>query len=123
MKDLDANMSYRVYPKRWLMLVLLIPIIVSSEIFWLSFAPIASFAQEYYHTSSLNINLFSMSYMLMYIIFTMPASYVIEKYGYKRSVMIGVVLTVVFGAARFLFAPQFIIVLISQFLLAAGQPF
>ncbi|MDD5017299.1 MAG: MFS transporter [Eubacteriales bacterium] len=123
MKDTVDSMPYRVYRSRWLILVLLIPVIVSSEIFWLTFAPIASFAQEYYHTSSLGINLFSMSYMLMYILFTMPASYVIEKFGFKRSVMIGAGMTAVFGAARFLFAENFTIVLLSQFLLAAGQPF
>lgn len=119
----EAGPSYKVYSSRWRNLALLIPIIVASEIFWLTFAPIESIAKEFYNTSSFNISLFSLSYMVMYILFTMPASLVIEKYGYKRSVIIGVILTVVFGATRYVFAENFIIVLISQFLLAAGQPF
>ena len=118
-----ANQAYRVYKSRWLTLALLIPIIVATEVFWLTFAPIESAAMEYFGQSSFGISLFSLSYMLMYIVFTMPASYVIEKYGYKVSVMIGAALTVVFGAARYFFAGSFFIVLVSQFLLAAGQPF
>ncbi len=121
--DIRTSPSYRIYKSRWLTLALLIPIIVASEVFWLTFAPIEGVAQEFYNTSSLNISLFSMSYMLMYILFTMPASWVIEKFGFKISVLIGAGLTVVFGATRYFFAHDYLVVLISQFLLAAGQPF
>jgi FLVCR family MFS transporter 7 len=119
----NGDPTYKVFKSRWTTLALLIPIIVASELFWLTFAPIESAAKEFYNTSTFNISLFSLSYMLMYIIFTMPASFVIERFGYKTSVVIGAALTVVFGAARYFFAESFIIVLISQFLLAAGQPF
>lgn len=118
-----AGIKYKVYSYRWVVLLCLIPIIVSSEIFWLTFAPIATLAMDTYKVSSFSIDLFSMSYMFMYIIFTIPASWVIEKYGFKASIIIGSILTVVFGATRFVFAENFIIVLVSQFLLAAGQPF
>jgi FLVCR family MFS transporter 7 len=64
----DAGPSYKVYRNRWLNLVLLIPIIVASEVFWLTFAPIESLAKEFYTTSSFNISLFSLSYMVMYIL-------------------------------------------------------
>ncbi len=118
-----TGIKYKVYPYRWVVLLCMIPIIISSEIFWLTFAPIATAAAKYYQVSSLSIDLFSMSYMFMYIVFTIPASWIIEKYGFKVSVIIGSILTVVFGATRFVFAENFIIVLVSQFLLAAGQPF
>lgn len=115
--------DYKVYRSRWLMIVLLIPIIIANELFWLTFAPIEQAACDFYNASRMDISLFSISYMLMFILFTMPASYVIEKFGYKVSVVIGTLLTVVFGATRYFFAQDFMIVLISQFLLAAGQPF
>jgi FLVCR family MFS transporter 7 len=118
-----SSAPYRTFGYRWVVLFTLVPVIVASEIFWLTFAPIVSYAKEFYNTSSLNIDLFSMSYMLMYIVFSMPASYIIEKFGFKTSVIIGSALTVVFGATRFIFATNFAVVLVSQFLLAAGQPF
>jgi MFS transporter, FLVCR family, MFS-domain-containing protein 7 len=119
----DPNTQYRTDPFRWVILMLIVPIIVSSEIFWLTFAPIASYTQTFFNTSSLNVDLFSMSYMLMYIVFTLPASWVIEKYGYRRALIIGGLLTVIFGIARAVFVSHFAIVLIAQFLVAAGQPF
>lgn len=117
------NVPYKKDPRRWLILFLIVPIIVSSEIFWLTFAPIASYAQDFFHTTGLGVNLFSMSYLLMYIVFSFPASWVIEKYGFRTALIIGSLLTVVFGLARFVFADYFGLVLAAQFLVAAGQPF
>lgn len=115
--------EYKVYPFRWLLLVIILPIIIASEIFWLTFAPISSQAAGLYHVGTLGIDMFSMSYMLMYIVFMVPASWVIDKYGYKASLMIGAAITAIFGTTRFLFAGDYMLALISQFLLAAGQPF
>lgn len=115
--------KYRVFSYRWVILAVLVPIIIATEIYWLSFAPIASMAEEFYGVSSLGITMFSMSYMLMYIIFTIPASWVIDKYGAKVSVLIGAFLTAGFGIIRFAFADVFAIVFITQFFIAIGQPF
>ena len=80
-------------------------------------------AEKYYGVSSLSISMLSMSYMIMFIIFSMPASYVIDKFGYRYSLIIGALLTAVFGLIRALYADNFTIVLISQFIIAVGQPF
>ena len=61
--------------------------------------------------------------MLMYILFTIPASWVIDKYGARRSVMIGALITAVFGIVRYAFADVYVIVLITQVFIAIGQPF
>lgn len=113
----------RVYRSRWAILLLTVPIIVASEIFWLTFAPVASESMAYFQTTGLGVDLFSMSYMIMYILLTIPASWVIERYGFRVSLIIGSLLTVVFGAARFFLAGNYPLVLAAQFLIAAGQPF
>ena len=64
-----------------------------------------------------------MIYMLMYILFTIPASWVIDKYGAKRSVLIGAVITAVFGLIRYAFSDVFVVVLVTQIFIAIGQPF
>jgi len=115
--------TYKVYPYRWLILAVMVPIIISTEIYWLAFAPIASLAENFYGVSSLGITMFSMIYMLMYILFTIPASWVIDKIGAKPAVLIGAIITAVFGLVRFAFAEVFAIVLITQFFIAIGQPF
>jgi MFS transporter, FLVCR family, MFS-domain-containing protein 7 len=115
--------EYRVYSFRWVVLLLIVPIIVSSEICWLTFAPVASDAMAFYRTSGLGIDLFSMSYMIMYIVMTIPVSWIIEKLGFRVSLIIGSLLTAVFGAARFFVAGNLALTLAAQFLIAAGQPF
>lgn len=108
---------------RWVILLAIIPVLISTQIMWLSLAPISSIAEKYYGVSSMAIALFSMSYMIMFIFFSFPASWVVDKYGYRYSLIIGAVITAVFGLVRAIFADNFTIVLISQFIIAIGQPF
>lgn len=117
MKSKDIS-SYR-----WIIVLAIVPIIISTEIMWLSLAPISSMAESFYGVSGMKIALFSMSYMIMYIIFSIPASWVVDKYGYRYSLIIGASLTAIFGLIRALCADNFTIVLISQFIIAIGQPF
>jgi FLVCR family MFS transporter 7 len=108
---------------RWIILLAIVPIIVSTEIMWLSLAPISSMAESFYGVSSMSISLFSMSYMIMYIIFSLPASWVVDRFGYRHSLIIGALITAVFGLVRAIFAENYTIVLLAQFVIAIGQPF
>lgn len=117
MKDHSVS-SYR-----WVILLSIIPIIISTEMMWLSLSPISSIAEEYYGVGEFSITLFTMSYMIMFVIFSVPASWVIDRYGYRCSLIIGALLTAVFGFTRAFFADSFTVVIISQFFIASGQPF
>lgn len=108
---------------RWLILLAIVPIIVATEMMWLSLAPISGMAENFYGVSSLSVSLFSMSYMIMYIVFSLPASWVVDRFGYRYSLIIGASITAVFGLIRALFAENFSIVLLAQFVIAIGQPF
>ena len=108
---------------RWVILFTIFPIIVSTEMMWLSFAPISSMAQSFYGVSSLSIDMLSMSYMIMFIIFSIPASWVVDKFGYRHSLIIGALLTAVFGVVRAVFADNFAVIMFAQFMIAVGQPF
>ncbi len=115
--------QYKVFGYRWVILAAIVPAIICTEMFWLTLAPVASLAAEYYGVGSLEISMFSTSYMIMYILFTFPASWVIDKFGYRQSLTIGCLITAVFGILRIVFANQFGIVLACQFAIAIGQPF
>jgi Arabinose efflux permease len=110
-------------PYRWLILLAIVPIIVSTEMMWLSLAPISSMAEAFYSIGSMSVALFSMSYMIMFILFSIPASWIVDRYGYRYSLIIGAAITAVFGCFRAIFADNFMIVLITQFVIAIGQPF
>lgn len=117
------EMQYKLYRYRWVILFAVVPIILCTEMFWLSLAPISSLVQEYYHIGSMEVSLFTSSYMIMYILFTLPASWVIDKFGYRPSLIIGALLTALFGVLRIFVADNFTAVLVTQFIIAAGQPF
>ncbi|MDN5559075.1 MAG: MFS transporter, partial [Ruaniaceae bacterium] len=108
---------------RWVVLFAVFPMIVSNEIMWLSIAPVSSMAQEFYGVGAARIDILSISFMLMFILFSVPASWVIDRFGFRTSLIIGALLTAIFGMVRAGFADNFTIVLISQFLIAIGQPF
>ncbi|MDO4545017.1 MAG: MFS transporter, partial [Bacillota bacterium] len=113
----------QVSPYRWVILFTTVPIIVATEMMWLTFSPIASIMEESYGVSNFAVNMLATSYMIMFIVFCIPASYVIDRFGFKASLLIGAVLTGVFGFTRAAFADSFTLVIVSQFLVAAGQPF
>lgn len=110
-------------PYRWVILFSIVPIIISTEMMWLSLAPISSLAENYYQVSGYWITLFTMSYMIMFVIFSIPASWVIDRYGYRCSLVFGAVLTAFFGLTRAFFSDNFTLVILSQFMIAVGQPF
>jgi cyanate permease len=64
-----------------------------------------------------------MSLMIVYIIVSIPASWMIDTYGFRIAVGIGAVLTAVFGLTRSLAGDNYTLVLISQIGIAVGQPF
>ena len=94
-----------------------------NQLLWITFAPITSSAAKYYQASDLSIGLLSMSFMIVYILVSIPASWVIDTYGIRIAVGTGAVLTGVFGLMRGLVASNYALVLVAQIGIAIGQPF
>jgi len=113
----------KVYPYRWVMLSAFMLVVLMNQLMWISFAPITSIAANFYGVSDLLIGLLSMSFMLVYIVVSLPASWVIDKFGLRVAVGIGAVLTGVFGLMRGLAAENYSLVLVAQVGIAIGQPF
>ncbi len=117
------NADYKVYRFRWALLALILPAIVAIEVLWLTLAPVSSAAATYYGVTPLGVDLFSMSYMIMYVVMVVPASWVIDRFGFRASLIVGSAMMVVFSVTRYLFAESYGLALASQFMLAAAQPF
>ncbi|OGU54913.1 MAG: sugar phosphate permease [Ignavibacteria bacterium RBG_13_36_8] len=115
--------GFKVYGYRWIVLLAFMFVVTINQLLWITFAPITSTAAEYYGVSDLSIGLLSMSFMIVYIIISIPASWVIDTYGIRIAVGIGAVLTGVFGLLRGLVAEDYTLVLVSQIGIAIGQPF
>jgi sugar phosphate permease len=98
-------------------------VVVVNQLLWITFAPITGSAATYYGVSDLSIGLLSMSFMIVYIVVSIPASWVIDTYGIRVGVGIGAALTGIFGLLRGLVAGDYTLVLVSQIGIAVGQPF
>jgi cyanate permease len=115
--------SFRVYGYRWVVLLAFMFVIAANQILWITFASITGSAASYYGVSDLSIGLLSMSFMIVYIFVSLPASWVIDTYGLRVAVGIGAVLTGFFGLLRGLTATDYTLVLVTQIGIAVGQPF
>jgi MFS family permease len=115
--------NFTIYRYRWVMLLVFMLVVAINQLLWITFAPITSDAAKFYGVSDLSIGLLSMVFMIVYIVVSIPASWVIDTYGIRVAVGIGAVLTGIFGLLRGLTASNYNLVLISQIGIAIGQPF
>ncbi len=119
---MNEKTSYQVYGYRWVVLAAFMFILAANQLLWISFAPITSTAAAYYGVDDLGIGLLSLSFMAVFIVFSIPASWAIDTYGIRVAVGIGAALTGIFGLLRG-FASDYTFVLITQIGIAIGQPF
>jgi len=115
--------NFKIYAYRWIVLVAFMFVVAVTQLLWITFAPITGAAAKFYGVQDLSIGLLSMSFMIVYIFVSIPASWVIDTYGIRVGVGIGAVLTAVFGLLRGVWASNYTLVLIAQIGVAIGQPF
>jgi cyanate permease len=115
--------TFKVYKYRWIMLSVYMIIVIVNQLLWITFAPITTDATKFYHVSDLQIGMLSMCFMIVFIVVSIPASWVIDTYGIKIGVGIGAVLTGIFGMMRGMVGTDYTLLLIAQIGIAVGQPF
>jgi sugar phosphate permease len=115
--------EFKVYGYRWVVLLSFMFVLAVTQLLWITFAPITSSAASFYGVSDLSIGILSMSFMVVYVVISIPASWVIDTYGIRVAVGIGAILTGVFGLMRGLVASNYTLVLVAQIGIAVGQPF
>jgi MFS family permease len=115
--------TFKVYPYRWVVLITFMLVVAVNQLLWITFAAITSDAAIYFGVSHLSIGLLSMIFMIVYIIVSIPASWMIDMYGLRIAVGLGAALTGIFGLMRGLVGQDYTLVLIAQIGIAVGQPF
>ncbi len=112
-----------VSPYRWVVLVLFMLPAISTQIQWITFAPIAKDAAALYTGGNTEtLDLLAVVFMLVYIPMSFPASWCIDRFGLKWGTGIGVIILGVCGFLR-IFAPDFTWLMVFQVGCAIGQPF
>ena len=105
------------------MLAIFILITSVNQLLWITYAAITSVATAYYGVNDLQIGMLSMSFMIVFIFVSIPASWIIDKYGIKIGVGIGALLTGIFGLMRSMVGNNYEWALVAQIGIAVGQPF
>lgn len=114
---------FKVYRFRWTILIIYMLLIAVNQMLWITFAPITSDATQYYGVSDIWIGILSMCFMIVFVVVSIPASWIIDKYGIRVGVGIGAAFTGIFGLVRGFATTDFNFLLIAQIGIAIGQPF
>jgi MFS family permease len=122
-ENVAEAMRVRLYGYRWVVLGVFSILNALVQMNWITFAAVTGDASTFYRVSELQIGLLSMVFMIVFVVVSIPASYVIDTYGVRVGVGIGAVLTGVFAMTRGVWGSDYTLVLISQIGLAVGQPF
>jgi MFS family permease len=118
-----SDKSYQVYGYRWVVLAVFMLVNLTIQVLWISYAPITGPAASYYGVTDLQIGLLAMSFMLAFIPLSIPVSWVIDTYGFRLAVSLGVVLMGIFGVLRGLVGDNYSLVLWCTIGIAVAQPF
>lgn len=115
--------NFKVYRNRWIILIVYMLMVAVNQLLWITFAPITGDATKYYGVTDLQIGILSMCFMVVFIIVSIPASWIIDKYGIRTGVGTGAVFTGVFGLLRGFAGTDYNLLLLAQIGIAIGQPF
>ncbi len=118
-----ADTDFKLYGYRWVVLLTFMGVIAVNQMLWITFASVTTQSMSFYGVSDLAIGLLSLSFMVVYILVSFPASWVIDTYGIRAGVGVGAALTGIFGLVRGLGGNYYGWVLAAQIGIAIGQPF
>lgn len=118
-----ADKGYRVYGYRWVVLAVFMFINLTIQILWISYAPVITPAAKFYGASDTQIGLLAItSWLIAYMVLSLPVSWAIDTYGFHITVGFGAILMAVFGILRG-FAGTYTQVVWTTVGIAIAQPF
>ncbi|KAK7576443.1 hypothetical protein V9T40_012729 [Parthenolecanium corni] len=115
----------RLYPRRWLILILFVFYSMSNAMQWIQYSIISDVITKYYNVPSFYVDWTSMIYMVTYIPLIFPGSWLLNKLGIRISVLLGAVGTCIGAWVKvFSVAPdKFYVTFIGQTIVAISQTF
>lgn len=118
----------KVYPYRWVVLGVYLLITAIIQLMWATFFSVTTDAWHFYNfTDAVKgenaISLLSIIFMVGMIVLSIPALAAFEKWGFKKAVGFGALLTGVCGLARGFMGDNYTLVLVATVGFAVAQPF
>ncbi|MES9682495.1 MFS transporter [Gottfriedia acidiceleris] len=110
------------FSSNWYVLLSFAALAGISQMLWLNFAPLISYLKSHYDVSESDINWLLIVFPLIYIVFSIHSGKVIDRAGYRFSILLGGIFMSVFSTIR-IFDSSFSFLLIGQIGIAIGQPY
>ncbi|XP_015108492.1 uncharacterized MFS-type transporter C09D4.1 [Diachasma alloeum] len=79
----------KIYRRRWLILSIFVLYSACNAMQWIQYSIIGNIIQVYYGVNSFAVDMTSLIYMITYIPFIFPASYLLDKFGLRNAALIG----------------------------------
>ena len=111
----------RVY--RWLILGAWMTVDTVLHSLWICYAPLASRAARLWGVSEVQVGLLAMTFMYVYLVTSLPASWALERFGFRKGVGFAEVVMGVAAVLRGAYALDYPIVLAATLGPAVVQPF
>ena len=92
--------GFRLYGYRWMVLGVFMFINLTIQILWIAYAPITGPAAQFYGGDDLQIGLLAMTFMIVFIPLSIPVSWAIDTYGFRKAVSLGAIIMGIFGILR-----------------------
>lgn len=124
----SGQTSYRVYSYRWIVLAVYGLSTAVIQLMWTTFFSITTEAWKFYGFADAvagenAISLLSIIFMAGMIVLSIPVMAAFEKFGFKKAVGFGVVLTGVAALVRGLWGGSYTVVVVATVGFAIAQPF
>jgi len=114
--------SIKTYGYRWLVLAAFMGINLTIQMLWICFAPVTGPAAAHYQVTDLRIGFLAMTFMIVYIPTSIPASWLIDRFGFQKAVGLGAILLGAFGLLRGFFSSDYTLTLAFTIGIALAQP-
>lgn len=115
--------GYRVYGSRWAVLAAHMLVNLTIQILWIAYAPVTAAAAGYYGVSELQVGFFAMSFMVAFVPFSIPISWLIDRFGAFSMVALGAFIAGGCGLLRGLAGANYALAFVATCGMAAAQPF
>ncbi len=108
--------------RKWVVLAAFAGTALASQMLWLNFATILTVIETKYGVDESTANLLTIVFPLFYVVFSIPSGMLIDRKGYRFSVLWGSVVQAAASLVR-IFDDSFAFLLAGQIGIAVAQPF
>ena len=117
--------EYRVYPKRWVVLLLFCCLSCSNNFQWIIFSPITSSVAKFYDVSNTSINWIPLIFNLIYLVGVFPVCRLYEVLGLRHGMLVGGLINFIGAALKCVtvFYRQYWLLTVAGMFSGTGQLF